>query len=334
MKHNRVLIANLPTPIQKLNNLSEKYAKGIYLKRDDFTGVELSGNKVRKLEFALGEALKNGCDTIITAGAIQSNHCRATAAVCAKLGLDCELVIKGNEPDDFEGNIFISSILGANINYIPKDGPVDEKMEEVKEELSKKGKKGYIIPIGASNAVGSLGYVQDMKEIIKQEKELGLEFDAIILTVGSGGTYAGLWYANQSIEKPKDIIGFSVSDSSEEFTSDIKNILLDMYKRDGVSQEEIDESSIIINDDYIGDGYALSRPEEIEFICDIAKSEGVIFDPVYTGKAFRGMVSDIENGKFNEYKNILFIHTGGLLGWTKNQRKMAMNKSNLKLRNY
>ncbi|MGO1470572.1 MAG: D-cysteine desulfhydrase family protein [Tissierella sp.] len=323
MEDNRILIANLPTPIERLNNLSDKYAMGIYLKRDDFTGSEVSGNKVRKLEFSIGHALEKGCDTIITAGAIQSNHCRATAALCAKLGLNCELIIKGERPDDFEGNIFLSKMLGANIHYIASDGPVDEKMEKVKKEIELKDKKGYIIPIGASNAVGSLGYAENMKEIIKQEKELGLEFDAIVVTVGSGGTYAGLWYANRKLEKEKDIVGFSVSDSTEEFTLDVKDILIDMYKRDGI-KEKIDENRIIIKDEYIGDGYALSREEEIRFICDIAKSEGLVFDPVYTGKAFRGMISEIENGNFNEYKNILFIHTGGLLGWTSEQRNMAM----------
>lgn len=324
MEHSRVLIANLPTPIQKLNNLSDKYGINIYLKRDDYTGVEVSGNKVRKLEFAIGDALQKGCDTIITAGALQSNHCRATAAVCARLGLNCELVIKGEKPDDFEGNIFLSNMLGASIHYISPDSAVDEKMEEINKEISHNGKKGYIIPIGASNAVGSLGYVENIKEIIKQEKELNLEFDAIIVTVGSGGTYAGLWYTNETIENPKDIIGFSVSESSEKFTSDVKDILIDMYKRDGIIKEKINENRIIIKDEYVGDGYALSRSEEIEFICEMAKLEGVIFDPVYTGKAFRGMISEIESGNFDKYKNILFIHTGGLIGWTNEQRNMAM----------
>lgn len=325
MEHSRVLIANLPTPIQKLSNLSDKYGIGIYLKRDDFTGIETSGNKVRKLEFAIGDAIEKGCDTIITAGALQSNHCRSTAAVCAKLGLNCELIIKGEKPDVFEGNLFLSNILGANTHYISPDDSVDEKMEEIKKEISLKGKKGYIIPIGASNAVGSLGYAENIKEIVKQEKELDLEFDTIAVTVGSGGTYAGLWYANETIENSKDIIGFSVSESREEFTVAVKDILIDMYKRDGIIKENIDEDRIIIKDEYVGDGYALSKPDEIEFICEIAKLEGVIFDPVYTGKAFRGMITEIESGNFNRYKNILFIHTGGLQGWTNEQRKMAMS---------
>lgn len=325
MKYSRVLAANLPTPIQKLNRLSDKYGKGIYLKRDDFTGSELSGNKIRKLEFAIGEALTKGCDTIITAGAIQSNHCRATAALSARLGLKCELVIRGEEPNDFEGNIFLSNLLGAQIHYISSDESVYEKMEEVSKNLELEGRKAYLIPIGASNAVGSLGYVENIKEIIKQEKDLGLDFDAIVLPVGSGGTYAGLWYGNESLKNPKDIIGFSVSDTAEEFTLAIKKILIDMYKIDEVIKEDIDESRIIINDNYLGDGYALSKMHEIEFIYEIAKLESFILDPVYTGKAFLGMVSEIEKGAFNNYNNILFIHTGGLQGWTKKQRKMAMD---------
>lgn len=325
MENKRVRIANLPTEIQKMEKSSDKYGLGIYLKRDDFTGIETSGNKVRKLEFSIGEAIEKGSDTIITAGALQSNHCRSTAAVCAKLGLNCELVIKGEQPDDFEGNLFLSNILGARTHYISPDDSVDDKMEEIREELSKKGKKAYTIPIGASNAIGSLGYAETMEEILKQEKELGLEFDALVVTVGSGGTYAGLWYANEALDKPKDIIGYSVSESTEEFTLAVKNILIDMYKNDGISKDDIDESSIIIKDEYVGDGYALSRLEEIEFICDMAKTEGVVFDPVYTGKAFLGMTKEIEKGNFDKYKNILFIHTGGLQGWTSEQRKMAMS---------
>lgn len=325
MEHSRIFIANLPTPIQKLNKLSDKYGMGIYLKRDDFTGSEVSGNKVRKLEFAIGEAIAKGCDTIITAGAIQSNHCRATAAVAAKLGLNCELVIRGEKPNDFEGNLFLDNMLGANVHYISSEESREEAMERINKELSSKGKKGYIIPIGASNAVGSLGYAENIKEIVKQEQELGIEFDAIVVPVGSGGTYAGLWYANEDLEKAKDIVGFSVSDTTEEFTLAVKNILIDMYKRDEVIKESIDETRIIINDVYLGDGYALSRKNEIEFICEIAKMEGFVLDPVYTGKAFLGLISEIESGSFNKYKNILFIHTGGLQGWTGEQRKMAMS---------
>lgn len=325
MEYSRILVANLPTPIQKLKNLSNKYGVGIYLKRDDYSGTEVSGNKVRKLEFSIGDAIKKGCDTIITAGAIQSNHCRATAAVAAKLGLNCELLIKAEEPDEFEGNIFLGRMLGANIHYMSPENSVELKMEEIRNELTRKGKKAYIIPIGASNAVGSLGYAENIKEILKQERELGIEFDAIVVTIGSGGTYAGLWYANEDLEKPKDIIGFSVSDSTEEFTHEVKKILFEMYKNDSVDKESIDESRIIINDEYVGDGYALSRNSEIEFICEIAKSEGIILDPVYTGKAFLGLITEIKKGKFAKYKNVLFIHTGGLLGWTRNQRKMAMD---------
>ena len=325
MEHSRVWIANLPTPIQKLNKLSDKYGMGIYLKRDDFTGSEVSGNKVRKLEFSIGEAIEKGCDTIITAGAIQSNHCRSTAAAAAKLGLTCHLVIKGAKPDDFEGNLFLGNLLGANIHYVSSEDLIDEKMEEISREISLKGNKGYLIPIGASNAVGSLGYAENIREIIKQEEKLGLEFDAIVVPIGSGGTYAGLWYANEDLKTPKDIVGFSVSDTREEFTLTVKNILIDMYKRDEILKENIDETRIIINDEYLGDGYALSRINEIEFIYEIAKSEGFVLDPVYTGKAFLGMISEIEKGNFSKYKNILFIHTGGLQGWTKKQRQMAMD---------
>ena len=187
----RIRIANLPTRINKLEKLSREYGKNIYIKRDDMTGIEISGNKVRKLEYILAEAQDKGIDTLITAGGIQSNHARATAAVCAMYGLSCHLVLRGR-PSEIEGNFWMDYMLGAEIHVIEPGLSREEYMEGLSEKLVSEGKKPMIIPVGASNATGSLGYEGAFYEIQEQEKELGVEFDAIAVSVGSGGTYAGL----------------------------------------------------------------------------------------------------------------------------------------------
>lgn len=312
-------LANLPTPITKLVNLSEKLNKNIYVKRDDFTGSEVSGNKIRKLEYAIKEALDNGYDTVITAGGIQSNHCRATASVCASLGLECHLVLRGKPNYHLEGNLFLDYVLGANIHIIDENMCRDVAMELLKKNLQLNGKKVYIIPVGASNAIGSHGYMDAYKEILSQEERLDLNFDTIALSVGSGGTYAGLWYQDKLEKKNKRILGISVDSSAEEFTKDITQIVKDIDNRIK------DFSSIEINDNYIGEGYSITTKEEIKFHVDIAMTEGIIFDPCYTGKAFRGLVKEIEKGNLKDSENILFIHTGGLQGWTKEQREIAVN---------
>ncbi|MFJ7730025.1 D-cysteine desulfhydrase family protein [Neobacillus sp. NPDC097160] len=319
----RLHIANLPTPIQKLDRLGEELGVNLYLKRDDFTGMEVSGNKVRKLEFSVADALHQGCDTLITAGGIQSNHCRATAAVAAKYGLGCDLIIRGEIPNHFEGNLFINKALGARVHLISPEESREEKMDEIVENLKSQGHKPYLIPIGASNAVGSLGYASAIEEITQQENKLGIHFDTVVIAVGSGGTYAGLWYANQNQGAKRKIHGFAVDHSAETFMETITDILKEMYLNDGLEAPE-EYKDILINDQYIGTGYAKSTPEELAFIMKTSREHGFLLDPVYTGKAFYGMVSEIQKGHFKDAKNILFIHTGGLLGWTQAQRDMAL----------
>lgn len=310
-------LANLPTKIEKLGRFS-KYLNGpeIYIKRDDQTGSEFSGNKVRKLEFAVQEALNKGCDYLITCGGIQSNHARATAAVAAKLGIGSYLVLRTNKEEVIDGNYFLDEVLGAKIKFITAKEYRErrmEVMEEIKEKLDYEGHKAYIIPEGASNGIGAYGYFKAMEEILNQEKEMGIKFDAIVLAVGSGGTYAGLFYANKYYKNNAKIYGVNVCDDEEYFKDAINNIL---YESFNYTKESINFSKDEINiiDGYVGRGYALSRPEEITFIHELAKMEGVILDPVYTGKAMYGLVEEIKKGKFKNYNNILFIHTGGLFG--------------------
>lgn len=310
-------LANLPTKIEKLERLTQ-YLGGpnIYIKRDDQTGSEISGNKVRKLEFAVKEAIDTKCDMLITCGGIQSNHARATAAVAAKLGMKSCLLLRGDKSTLPDGNHFLDLLLRAEVRFI---SPGDyssrrmEIMEEIKEAYELKGMKPYIIPEGASNGIGTFGYYLGMEEIIKQQREMGTEFDGIILAVGSGGTYAGLCLANKIFNNCAKIHGINVCDNRDYFINRIYEIIMDSKKYYN-EDIPITKGDISIIDGYVGAGYAISSKNELEFIRFISGLEGLILDPVYTGKAMYGMVEEIKKGSFKEYKNLLFIHTGGVYG--------------------
>ena len=313
----KISLANLPTRIDKLERLSEDWGINLFIKRDDQTGSELSGNKIRKLEYLLKHAIDNNYDTLITTGGIQSNHCRATAVAATMLGLKCELLLRSGDNPKIEGNYFIDRLLGAGINFCNADeyrDSRDEIMNQIGERLFKeRGSKCFIIPEGASNALGSLGYYEAMSEISKQEKLTGTVFDTVVVAVGSGGTYSGLCTANKELSLGKRVLGFAVASDREYFTNKIHNINVEAGEIAGL-KSVFTEDDIEINDKYIGIGYALSRPEELAFIRHIASREALILDPVYTGKAMYGLYNEIKEGKVPCGSNVLFIHTGGLFG--------------------
>ena len=310
-------LANFPTKIEKLEKISKETEVNIYIKRDDQTGTEISGNKIRKLEYSIYEAIENNCDTLITCGGIQSNHARATAAAGIKLGMEVILVLRSDETPELEGNYFLDKVIGADVRIISSDDYREKRaeiMREIKAKSDLDGHKAYIIPEGASNGIGSLGYYSAMEEIKLQEEELGIKFDRIVAAVGSGGTYAGLCMGNADFFKgEKKITGFNVCDDAEFFKQKSEEIIEEAQKYLDRSIKIKAENMDII-DGYVGIGYAQSRPEELEFIHETAKKEGVIFDPVYTGKAMYGMINEIKKGTFEKKENILFIHTGGLFG--------------------
>ncbi len=313
----KLKLGNFPTKIERLEKLSTMLKENIYIKRDDQTGSEVSGNKIRKLEFSINEAINNDCDTLITCGGIQSNHARATAAAGIKLGLKSVLVLRSDETPEMEGNYLIDKIMGADIRIISSEDYRERRqeiMENILKELEEKGRKGYIIPEGASNGIGTFGYINCFKEILDQEKELGITFDTIVTAVGSGGTFAGLYLGNKLTESNKKIVGINVCDSAEYFKDKVCSILEEVKTYIPDRKFEITKDDMHIIDGYVGDGYALSRPEELEFICDFAEAEGIILDPVYTGKTMRGLYSELKKGTFKDSKNILFIHTGGIFG--------------------
>lgn len=313
----KLTLGNFPTRIERLEKLSKMLGAHIYVKRDDQTGTEISGNKIRKLEYAIWEAVSNDCDTLITCGGIQSNHARATAAAGIKLGLKSILVLRSDDKPEIEGNYLIDKVLGAEVRIISSEDYKERRqeiMEDIVKELEAKGRKGYIIPEGASNGVGTFGYIKCFKEILEQEKELGITFDTIVATVGSGGTYAGLYLGNKLTNSEKKIVGINICDTAEYFKDRVCGILEEVKSYIPNEKFEITKDDMCIIDGYVGDGYALSRTEELDFICDFAEAEGIILDPVYTGKAMRGLCTEIKKGTFKDSENILFIHTGGLFG--------------------
>ena len=315
-KPERQPLANLPTRIEPMPVISKQLGVSLFLKRDDQTGSEYNGNKVRKIEYAVAEALRQGCDTLVTCGGIQSNHCRATAAVAAKLSLQSLLLLRIDEQPPVCGNYLLDLLLGAEVRFCSREeyqASRNEIMQGFCDELAAKGRKGYILPEGASNGIGCFGYFQCMEEIVSQESAMGINFDTVVVAEGSGGTHAGLHLANKLLGLNKRVVSFCVCDDKDYFVKAVHHICSSCLNYMGISYS-LDPNDIEVFDQYVGRGYALSSPEELAFIAKTAKENGTIFDPVYTGKAFLGLCREVERGTFNQSTNILFIHTGGLFG--------------------
>ena len=312
----KLSLANLPTRIEQMPVISKQLGVSIFLKRDDQTGSEYCGNKIRKIEYAVAEALRQGCDTLITCGGIQSNHCRATAAVAAKLGLKSILLLRIDEEPPICGNYLLDLLFGAEVRFCNREeyrNSRNQMMQRFCDELVAIGQKGYVIPEGASGGIGCFGYFDCMEEIVRQESEIGIKFDTIVVAEGSGGTHAGLHLANKLLGLNKRVVSFCVCDDKDYFVKVVLNICTSCMDYMGVSFP-LDLNDIEVIDQYVGRGYAVSTPEELAFIAQTARENGVIFDPVYTGKAFLGLYRETERGTFINSKNILFIHTGGIFG--------------------
>ncbi len=313
----KVKLANLPTPIEKLERLSAEWGgPEIYVKRDDLTGAALSGNKIRKLEFVIAEAKSKGSDMLITCGGLQSNHARATAVAATKLGMKSYLVLRGEESKIKDGNVLLDLLVGTKIKYITPEQyatRVNKIMAELADELQKDGFNPFIIPEGASDEIGTLGYVAAIEEISQQLADLKLDIDYVVCAVGSGGTHAGLLLGQKLYDQKYQVVGFNVCDDEEFFVNKIYKIGNEAIKRYNLPTE-LNRDEIKIIDGYVGEGYALNRQEEIDFIKEVASKEGVILDPVYTGKAMLGMMDQIKKGNHKKGERLLFIHTGGLFG--------------------
>jgi D-cysteine desulfhydrase len=328
----KVTLANLPTPLRKLERISaEQDGPQIWLKCDDMTGSVLSGNKVRKLEFLLADALQQGADTIITCGGIQSNHCRATALACAQLGLNCVLLLRegdyprpgGAEQSREEANLFLDELANAEIHVYPGADYVRYQLKlfsETETRLKAAGAKPYSIPTGGSNGIGVWGYLTGGLEIQQDCRQSGFVPDAVVCASGSGGTQAGLTLA-QYFAAPGEksrTIGMAVCDSADWFNRKTASDIRQWCSHAGLDENPAGELMAALDirtiDDYIGPGYARPYPGMLALLRRLAALEGVVLDPVYTGKAFFGLISEISNGNFRDMENIVFVHTGGMFG--------------------
>ncbi len=303
---NRIQLAQLPTPIEALPHLSKMMGgPQLFIKRDDLTGLGFGGNKTRKLEYLAADALAKGCQTLISTGAVQSNHCRQVAAAAARLGLGCILVLAGEKPQLPQGNLFLDLLSGAEIIFVPKDQR-DQALAEITKKAEAENRQPYLIPYGGSNAIGAMGYRQAMKELHEQ----GLNPDWIVFATSSGGTQAGMLLGARETGSQAKILGISVDKPAQEFCETIAEIanagaaLLQLETR--YCSEEI-----LVNDDYCSAGYGVMTPAEKEAILLFARHEAILLDPVYTGRAAAGLIDLIRQGFFKPDEKVLFWHTGG-----------------------
>lgn len=300
-------IAHAPTPLERLPQLSQALdGPDIWVKRDDLTGLALGGNKIRKLEFFLGDALAKNADTLITAGAIQSNHCRQTAAVAAKAGLACRLVLTDEEPPKLSANNYLDSLLGADIIWVGEQNR-EQALDEAMEQARKAGKRPYLVPYGGSNPLGTCAYLQAMQELSAQAEQ---PFDWILFATSSGGTQAGLELGRRLYMPKAKVLGISVDLSAAEvaaIVSGLVNGCAEMIESDiRVGPEEI-----MVSDAYTGTGYAQMGEAEEEAIRLFAQSEALLVDPVYTGRAAAGLIDLIRKGEIKPDERVLFWHSGG-----------------------
>lgn len=313
----RLHLAQLPTPLQLLSRLSERYSgPRIWVKRDDLSGSVLSGNKIRKLEFNLAQALAEGCDTVITCGGIQSNHCRATALLCAQLGLKCHLLLRGHRADSADGNLLLDQLAGAEISYYPPaqfQRELDSLLLDCQQAYASSGRKAFIIPTGASDAIGVWGYVQACAELQKDFQCHGIDPKHIICATGSGGTQAGLTVGVAAYGIDAQVWGVNVCDDEAWFVNKV-NSDLQNWERRYQTGIDLDCLSVKVIDGYVGPGYAQADDEIYRCIADVAATEGLVLDPVYTAKAFFGMLDQLQKGHFGSTGDIVFVHTGGVYG--------------------
>ncbi|MDD2695039.1 MAG: D-cysteine desulfhydrase family protein [Anaerolineales bacterium] len=302
----RLRFAHLPTPVETMPRLSE-FLGGpqLWVKRDDLTGLAFGGNKTRKLEFLLAEAQAHGARTLITAGAIQSNHCRQTAAAAARYGLDCILVLTGEPPEQNSGNFLLDQLLGADIVWSPP-ADRDRKLEEVFNDAWQGGMRPYLIPYGGSNAVGASAYAFAMEELLSQ----GMRPDWVVFPSSSGGTQAGLVVGGKQYAFSGKILGISVDKPKEGLADTVLRLAFSVGEC-LKAKLDIREQDVLVNDDFLGAGYGVMGPAEREALQLFARTEGLLLDPVYTGKAGAGLISLVRSGYFRKDDVVLFWHTGG-----------------------
>jgi len=315
----RLRYGHLPTPLEHLGNLTrELNGPHIWVKRDDCTGMSTGGNKTRKLEFLMAEAEAQGADTVLTIGAIQSNHARQTVAFAARMGIASHILLEdrtGIDDPNYKnsGNILLDQLHGATIEKHPDGTDMNAAMESAALRLRELGRKTYTIPGGGSNATGALGYVNAALELITQANEAGLPIDHVVHATGSTGTQAGMLTGLVGTNSGIPVLGVSVRAKKELQEENVFRLASATAEKIGCPGA-IRREDVIVNDDYIGEGYGIPSAGTIEAIQMLAQFEGLLLDPVYTGKAMAGIIDLVHKGFFKSGENIVFLHTGGTVG--------------------
>jgi 1-aminocyclopropane-1-carboxylate deaminase/D-cysteine desulfhydrase-like pyridoxal-dependent ACC family enzyme len=311
----RMPLVNLGTPIERCDRLEKEilYPPKIFIKRDDFLGYLIGGNKIRKLEYVMADVRDKGATAVVTIGCVQSNHARITALVARRCGLKCALVLNGVPPEPPTANYRVDSLLGVEIHFVGTREERAGRMEEVAAGLRARGENVYTISLGASDETGAFGFVNAFEELLLEEKELGIEFEAIVFASSSGGTQAGLEVGKRLFGRPElRIIGISPDDPPATIRESIAGIMGPMLERLGLPSEE-DLSEVVVDDHYIGDGYGIPSEASREATDLFARTEGILLDPVYTSKSASGLLDYCRSGRFSLGGNVLFWHTGGLV---------------------
>lgn len=323
----RVRLAALPTPLEDMRTLTAKLnGPRLLIKRDDMTGLAFGGNKVRKLEFIMADALKQNADIIITSGGVQTNHGRLTAAAAKKLGLKPVLVLTGEEPKEYTGNLFVDYVLGAEIHFVTADSGLspaeaqkqqrargEAKALEIKAKYEAQGHKCYIVPRGGRMPVATAGYLNATLEMYKQLIEMNVKADYLVVSTGSTSTTSSLILGSKVFNTGMKVIGISVSRPAEE----CKDRIMDELEKDIAYygyDVNIERDELTIFDNYIGPGYSIPTPEGIQAIKLLAESEAIMLDYAYTGKGMSGLIDLVKKGYFTKDDVVLFLHTGGTAG--------------------
>ncbi len=316
----RISLGHFPTPLEPLDNLSKLLGgPKIWIKRDDATGLATGGNKTRKLEFLLADALQKKADVVITQGATQSNHVRQTIAGAAKLGLKAKVLLEKRVTDfgeDYQrsGNVQLDLLLGGDIvAHLPGGTDMQQAMEEYAAELREQGHNPYVIPGGGSNAIGALGYAACAEELLYQSSQLRLRIDHVVHATGSTGTQAGLVAGFTATNSHIPVLGISVRAPKAKQEENVWNLASRTRELLGVPGD-LPRETVVANSDYVGDGYGLPTESMLEALRLLAQHEGILLDPVYSGKGMAGLIDLIRKGHFRKDDNVVFIHTGGSAG--------------------
>jgi len=313
----RVDISHGPTPLEAMPRLSALLGCDLFIKRDDCTGLAGGGNKTRKLEYLIAAAQQAGADTLVTIGGIQSNHARQTAAAAAKFGFGCDLILEdvaGSPTENYDdnGNILLDKLLGANIHRLPHETDCDQFTGALMAKLRAQGKQPYLIPMGGSSVTGSMGYVRCALELVEQLNQRQLDIDLIVLATGSAGTQAGLLAGLLLAQRDIKVQGICVSRSGADQVQLVSSLLAQTLIHLGLDPS-LGNDRVFADGDYVGQGYGIVTPSMIEAVQLTAQTEGIILDPVYTGKGMAGLIAGARQEKYSG-KKVLFLHTGGSQG--------------------